>query len=349
MNATPKILLIYTGGTIGMIKNHDSGHLEPWDLTQLQQQLPELNRLPCQLKMEAVTQIKDSSDIGPLDWQFLAQLIAQNYTEFDGFVVLHGSDTMSYTASAMSFMLQNLQKPVVFTGSQLPIGDIRTDAKENLITALELASLQKNGVATIGEVVLYFEYKLYRANRTTKLNAEHFNAFVSPNYPLLAEAGVHLEVQEEHLRKPSRDDFQLLDQIDTGVALLKLYPGINPEQIKLLSSIKGLKAVVLETFGSGNIPLAPALHMALSALKSQGIILINCTQCVGGSVEMGRYKTSVFLRELGVLSAGDMTTEATLTKTMHLLAYCHQLSDFSQKFHKSICGERTEKNIFSSY
>lgn len=250
-----KILLIYTGGTIGMVKDSDTGALKAFDFKELLSNIPELKLLDCEIDTVSFNNPIDSSNMSVAHWQKMALLIEENYTSFDGFVVLHGSDTMSYSASALSFMLENLAKPVIFTGSQLPIGDLRTDAKENLITAIQIASLQENGKPIIQEVGLYFEYKLYRGNRTTKISAEHFNAFTSPNFPELAESGVHLKVNKNILwRKAGNKKLKVHKTFDNNVIIIKLFPGINAEVFAALLNIKNLKGIVLETYGSGNAP-----------------------------------------------------------------------------------------------
>ena len=248
-----KILLLYTGGTIGMIKDYDTGALKAFNFDELVKNIPELNQLDCCIESISFKNPIDSSNMHPRHWVIIATIIEDNYADYDGFVVLHGSDTMSYTASALSFMLENLAKPVIFTGSQLPIGDLRTDAKENLITSIQIAALSQKGHPIIQEVGLYFEYKLYRANRTTKINAEHFQAFASLNYPVLVESGVHLKIHTRNLLKPkSKRKFQVHKILDTNVVVLKLFPGLSKSVVKSVLNSEGLKAVVLETYGAGN-------------------------------------------------------------------------------------------------
>jgi len=341
MNKVPKILLIYTGGTIGMVKDKQSGALYPWDFEVLQERLPELQSLQCDLKITSSSPLKDSSDIGPSDWTKLALFLSDQYNHYDGFVVLHGSDTMSYTSSAMSFMLQRLSKPVIFTGSQLPIGDMRTDAKENLITSIELASLQEEGIPVINEVAIYFEYKLYRANRTTKMNADHFDAFWSPNYPILAEAGVRLQVFKDRLLPRSNFPFELFRTLDANVSILKIYPGITAQHILTFTKINNVKAIILETYGAGNVPSDPSFLGAIEKLIALGVIVINVTQCMGGEVTMGHYKTSNALLEMGVVSGKDMTAEAALAKTMHLLPLFSEVSNFKKAFENNLSGEQS--------
>ncbi|MDO6759899.1 asparaginase [Tamlana sp. 2_MG-2023] len=314
------ILLIYTGGTIGMVKDFKTGALKSFDFKTLLDQIPELQLLDCDIDTVSFKEPIDSSNMDIDGWVQIAQLIEDNYDAFDGFVVLHGSDTMSYTASALSFMLENLGKPVVFTGSQLPIGDLRTDAKENLITSIQVASLQSNGYPLIKEVCLYFEYKLYRANRTTKLNAEDFQAFSSFNYHDLAESGVHLKVNFEYLYKPNhKEKLKVHKNLDNNIALIKVYPGITEAVIQSVFSTPNLKAVIIETYGAGNCTTESWFLNILIKNISNGIHIINITQCVGGSVMMGHYETSSALKKIGVISGKDITTEAALAKLMFLL------------------------------
>ncbi|MEO0570231.1 MAG: asparaginase [Bacteroidota bacterium] len=335
-----KILLIYTGGTIGMVKDYTTGSLTAFDFTTLQKNIPELFQLDCDITTVSFRHPIDSSNMNPKYWEKIAALIGGNYSKFDGFVVLHGSDTMSYTASALSFMLENLAKPIILTGSQLPIGDLRTDAKENLITAIQIVSLRENDRPVIQEVGLYFEYKLYRGNRTTKINAEHFQAFRSMNYPTLLESGVNLKINHPYLLDAGNNkDLVVHSKMDPNVGVLKLFPGITRDFIETVLSTKSLKALVLETFGAGN---AFTDNWFLSLLKEaiqSGLHIINVTQCVGGGVVMGQYKTSESLRQIQLINGKDITTESAVTKAMYLLGKGVTSQDFRTFFETPLHGE----------
>lgn len=339
MHSKPSILLIYTGGTIGMMKDFETGALKAFNFKKLLQKIPEIKQLDCAIETISFEKPIDSSNMNPEKWVQIATIIEENYAAFDGFIVLHGSDTMSYSASALSFMLENLNKPVVFTGSQLPIGDLRTDAKENLITAIQIASLQHKGKPVINEVCLYFEYKLYRGNRTTKINAEHFNAFTSPNYPPLAESGVHLNVNHNLLTSKNNKSLVVRKELNDNVVIIKMFPGINESVLSAIFSIPNLKGVVLETYGSGNAPTHDWFIQILKNAIKNGLFIVNVTQCSGGSVNMGQYETSTQLKKIGIISGKDITTEAAITKMMYLLGQNVAPKVFKTIFETPLRGE----------
>ena len=324
-----------------MVRDKVSDALIPADIETFKAFMPELFAGDIQVDIEAFSPLLDSSDVNPDCWVRMAKTVYDRYNDYDGFVILHGTDTMSYSASALSFMLENLAKPVVFTGSQLPVGVLRSDAKENLLTAIEIAAAKdEDGNPIVPEVTIYFEDRLFRANRTTKRNAEHFSAFNSYNYPALAKAGVHITYQP-HLVHYSHSDAPLLlhTRFDCNVAVLKLFPGIQQPVVRALLRTRGLKGVVLETFGAGNAPTDKWLYRELKSAVERGIIIVNKTQCNTGSVEMGLYAVSLNLMKAGVLSGHDITTEALLTKMMLLLG--EQPENAKELLSQDLCGEMT--------
>lgn len=341
MTNKPKILIVYTGGTIGMVKDYDTGALKAFDFSQISSKIPELQQLHCDISTISFEEPIDSSNMNVHYYINIAEIISDNYDKFDGFVVLTGSDTMSYTSSAISFMFENLQKPVIFTGSQLPIGDLRTDAKENLITSIQVASTYENGSPVIQEVGLYFEYKLYRANRTTKINAEQFEAFASMNYPPLAESGVHLNFNYPLLFKPKENGDKLVfrKKLDNNVAVLKLFPGITASVVNSFINIPNLKGIILETYGSGNAPTERWFVDLLEEAVGKGIYIVNVTQCAGGSIILGHYETSSELKRIGIVDGKDITTETAIAKMMYLLGEKLSKDEFKRYFETSLRGE----------
>jgi L-asparaginase len=341
------ILLIYTGGTIGMMENSETGVLEPLDFQHLKDNVPELKKMGYAVSSIQFEPPIDSSEMGPENWRKLVKIIADNYQQYDGFVILHGTDTMSFTASALSFMLENLSKPVILTGSQLPIGILRTDGKENLITAIEIAAAKENKRALVQEVCIFFENNLLRGNRTSKVSADNFNAFRSYNYQPLACAGIHIKYDLPQIfhpvhQKPLTPHYLL----DRNIAILKLFPGISPQVIESILNIPGLKGVVMETYGSGNAPSKEWFLKMLKEAVERGIVIVNVTQCISGTVEMQRYGTGCKLLEAGVISGYDSTMESAVTKLMFLFGQGMNAEEVKDWMKCSLVGEITLPEVF---
>jgi len=325
-----------------MVRDEESNALKSFEFDSLMNEIPEIKKIKTNIETISFAEPIDSSNMQPKNWLTIAQMIYENYDNHDGFVVLHGSDTMAYTASALSFLLENLSKPVILTGSQLPIGEIRTDAKENLLTAIEIAALKENGKAVVPEVAIYFEYDLYRGNRSTKSNAEDFEAFTSPNFPVLAQAGVSLKFNTNSIYQPNGKALKFNNHIDNNIATIKLFPGITKQQIAAIINIPDLKAIVLETFGAGNASTQIwFIDLLIEAIKKD-IIILNVSQCEGGSVEQGKYETSSAFNTIGVISGKDMTFETATTKLMYLLGTDLSTPEIKEWLQKPLRGEIAE-------
>lgn len=335
-----KILIIYTGGTIGMVEDHVSKTLKPFDFNQINKELPELRKIKCHIDAVSFKNPIDSSNVSPVIWEKIGDYINSKYNDYDGFVVLHGTDTMSYTASALSFMFQHLNKPIIFTGSQLPIGMVRTDGKENLITAIEIAATKNDGEPVVQEVAIYFEYQLYRANRTTKISSEHFEAFKSYNFPPLAVAGIDINYNHNVLYRPSDKKMNYIKGFDTNVLVIVFFPGLDLESIKEMIQNSSSKVVVLMTYGSGNIPMSDKIIKLIKKQIKKGKIFLNVSQCKAGRVEQQKYETGIQLHNLGVLGVYDMTLEAVISKTMlYLHKFPNDVSQFTTEFLTEKAGE----------
>ena len=342
MSQHSKILLIYTGGTIGMVNDPKTGRLKAFDFDNLYKNVPELKQFKYKIDVDSIENPIDSSEMNVSNWSDIAHTIFDKYNDYDGFVVLHGTDTMAYTASALSFMLQGLKKPIIFTGSQLPIGQIRTDGKENLITAIEIAGLKnRKGESLIQEVAIYFEYSLYRGNRSSKVSANHFEAFDSPNYPLLAVAGVDIDFNRSAFLKTTLTQLKLFTEFDTNVALLKLYPSMPISLVLAVFDNKQFKAVIIEAFGSGNTFYNDQFYEKLNHFTSNGGIVIVITQCTKGKVKLGHYESSKLFVDAGAINGKDATTEAIITKTMYALGKFKTIDEQKDFMSKSCCGEQS--------
>ena len=336
----PKVLLIYTGGTIGMIEDAIVKSLKPFNFNQITNEIPELNKLNCQIDTLAFENPIDSSNINLEIWTQIGDDIFRNYNEYDGFVVLHGTDTMSYTASALSLMFQNLSKPIILTGSQLPLGQVRTDGKENLITAIEIASMKRNKKAIIQEVAIYFENQLFRGNRTTKVSADHFDAFKSYNYPTLADVGVEINFNYSHLLRGGSKELYYKNKFDPGVLVVFFYPGIVVKSVIELIKNNSSKVIVLMSYGSGNLPTDKNLIQFIKSQSNSKKIFLNVSQCIAGKVEQEKYETGLNLKKAGVVGSLDMTLELVIVKSMFLLnKYPFDNLKFKENFLANISGE----------
>jgi len=340
-NAKPRILIVYTGGTIGMIENPNTRALEPFNFEHLIDNVPKIKWLDYDIDHIQLEPPLDSSNISINDWQKIAATIEQHYSDYDGFVVLHGTDTMAYTASALSFMLQDLAKPVIITGSQLPIGEVRTDGEENLITALQIAAERtKDDTPMVQEVAILFENYLWRGNRATKKSANNFNAFKSYNYPSLARIGLRIHYNDDALRRvPCDRALKVHYALDSAVMFIDLFPGLTESTLRHMLATPNIKGVVLRSYGSGNAPSSEWFVRSVKEAVQRGLVVINITQCVNGGINPRRYATGDSLAATGVVNGHDMTTEAAITKLMHLLASGMTVESVKRAMETDICGE----------
>ncbi|MCP4553605.1 MAG: type I asparaginase [Bacteroidetes bacterium] len=341
MGNKPSILVIYTGGTIGMIQHPNSGTLQPFNFDDIYSQVPVLENINANIEFLKFESLIDSSNMHPDFWIKLTSVIENKFDDYQGFVILHGTDTMAYTASALSFMLENLNKPVILTGSQLPLGIIRTDGRDNLINSIEIAMALKDGNPIVPEVAIYFENRLLRGNRTTKTNAENFSAFISGNYPSLAEVGVRIKYNYNFISRTNSKKLKVHKELDYNVAILKLFPGISQHIVSSTLNTSNLKAVILESFGSGNAPTDKWFIKQLENAIKRNILIFNVTQCKEGSVEIGKYETSVDLGKIGVIGGFDITTETAIAKLMYLLGAKHNSGQMKKLLTTSLRGEIT--------
>ena len=338
----PKILIIYTGGTIGMIENPETHALQPFDFSHLMDNVPKVKKLQYDIDNIQFDPPIDSSNMDPSHWRDIALAIEEHYDRYDGFVVLHGTDTMAFTALALSFMLENLSKPVIITGSQLPIGEVRTDGEENLITALQVAAaIDEKGRPRVQEVAILFENYLWRGNRATKMSADNFNAFKSFNYPELAEIGLDIEYNPNSLRKMPPRPLKVCTDMDTNVMFLELNPGITEQTLDYLLHTPGIKGIVLKTYGAGNSPSHPWFIERIREAVERGVVIVNVTQCVNGGVNCSLYDTGDSLVKAGVISGYDMTSEAAITKLMFLFGMKYTSSMVKKYMVSDLCGELT--------
>ncbi len=332
--------MLYTGGTIGMVQDPVNKSLKPFDFESLLDRIPEISAMDCEIDIDSFDEPIDSSNIKPIHWLRLGNRIAKNYHKYDGFVILHGSDTMAYTASALSFILENIAKPVILTGSQLPIGLARSDAKENLITSIEIATAQnEKGEAMVPEVCIYFEYNLYRGNRTHKISSEDFEAFCSLNYDHLAVAGVNIKYNKSDIATPSKLELNVRQGWSENVGVLNVFPGMTAAFVKSILSNTEMEGLILRTFGSGNAPMDTWFLELLKEAIDRGVYIANISQCLGGAVKQGKYEASAGLLKIGVLEGGDMTLEAGLTKMMYLLGQNLDRNSFKELYQNNIRGE----------